>query len=114
MHELSLVAELIDEVEQRAAGRSVALVVVRHATTIGEESLRQAFTMLTTDRSLADTRLVCEPFEIALDCDACGFAGVLDHDHLAGHVRVCPQCGDISGDSSLSEMELVRVDIERV
>jgi Zn finger protein HypA/HybF involved in hydrogenase expression len=112
MHELSLVAELIDEVEQRAAGRSVALVVVRHATTISEETLRQGFTMLATSRSLAAAELVCEPFEITLNCPACGFAGPLDHDHLAGHVRVCPRCGDISGDSALAELELVRVLID--
>ena len=109
MHELSLVAELIDEVEQRAAGRSVALVVVRHATTISEATLRQGFTMLATSRSLAAAALVCEPFEITLKCLACGFVGPLDHDHLAGHIRVCPRCGAISGDSSVAELELVRV-----
>jgi Zn finger protein HypA/HybF involved in hydrogenase expression len=109
MHELSLVAELIDEVEQRAAGRSVALVVVRHATTISEETLRQAFTMLATGRSLGAAQLVCEPFEITLNCAACGFAGPVDHDHLAGHIRVCPRCGDITGDTGLAEMELVGV-----
>lgn len=108
MHELSLVAELIDEVEQRAAGRSVALVVVRHATTISEETLRQAFMML-AGRSLAAAQLVCEPFEITLNCAACGFAGPVDHDHLAGHITVCPRCGDITGDSDLAEMELVSV-----
>jgi len=109
MHEFSLVGELIEEVEQRAAGRSVALVVVRHATTISEESLRQAFAMLAGDGPLASARLACEQYEIALTCATCGFVGVLDHDHLAGHVRVCPRCGDISGDSHLPEMELMGV-----
>ncbi len=112
MHELSLVAELIDEVEQRAVGRSVTAVVVRHATTIDEETLRQAFVMLATGRSLAAARLECEPFEITLNCAGCGFNGPLDHDHLAGHVRVCPQCGGISGDAGVAEMELVRVVID--
>ena len=109
MHELSLVAELIDEVEQRAAGRSVALVVVRHATTISEETLRQAFVMLATSPSLEAAQLVCEPFEISLNCASCGFKGPVDHDHLAGHIRVCPQCGDITGDAGIAEMELVGV-----
>jgi len=112
MHELSLVAELIEEVEQRAAGRTVASVVIRHASTISEGTLRQAFVMLATGRSLAAARLVCEPFEITLNCEGCGFAGPLDHDHLAGHVRVCPRCGDITGDSGLAELELVRVIID--
>jgi Zn finger protein HypA/HybF involved in hydrogenase expression len=109
MHELSLVGELIEEVARRAAGRTVALVVIRHASTISEEMLHQAFTMLAADGPLASARLACEQFEILLTCDACGFAGVLDHDHVAGHVRVCPQCGDISGDSQRPEMELVGV-----
>jgi len=112
MHELSLVAELIDEVAQRAGGHTVATVVVRHATTIDEETLRQAFVMLAADHSFAAARLVCEPFEITLNCAGCGFAGRLDHDHLAGHVRVCPRCGAISGDSGVAELELVRVDVD--
>ena len=112
MHELSLVAELIDEVERRAAGRAVATVIVRHATTIDEGTLRQAFMMLAADRSFAAADLTCEPFEITLNCAACGFAGRLDHDHLAGHVRVCPQCSAISGDSGVAELELVRVDVD--
>ena len=109
MHETSLVAELLEEVELRAAGRPVALVAVRHASTISEEILRQAFTMLAADGPLANARLVCEQYEIVLTCAACGFTGALDHDHLAGHVRVCPQCRDISGDSQLPEMELIGV-----
>ncbi|HEY5456132.1 MAG TPA: hydrogenase maturation nickel metallochaperone HypA [Acidothermaceae bacterium] len=112
MHEISLVGELLEEVERRAAGRPVALVVVRHASTIGEETIRQAFTMLAADGALANARLVCEEFEIVLTCPACGFTGALDHDHLAGHVRVCPRCGDITGDSGLAELELERVIID--
>lgn len=109
MHEMSLVGELLEEVERRAAGHPVALVVIRHASTISEETLRQAFAMLAADGALANARLVCEQFEIILTCPTCGFTGVLDHDHLAGHVRVCPQCGEISGDAQLPEMELMGV-----
>jgi Zn finger protein HypA/HybF involved in hydrogenase expression len=109
MHEMSLVGELIEEVEQRTVGRTVALVVIRHASTISEETLRQAFTMLAADGPLANAALECEQFEVVLTCPVCGFAGALDHDHLAGHVQVCPQCGDISGDSQLAEMELIGV-----
>ncbi len=109
MHELSLIAELVDEVEQKAAGRIVATVVVRHATTISEETIRQVFEMLVVGRALAGASLVCEPFEMTLQCSECGFAGSLDHDHVAGHIRVCPRCGDIAGDTGLAEMELVDV-----
>jgi Zn finger protein HypA/HybF involved in hydrogenase expression len=112
MHELSLVAELIEEVEQRAAGRGVALVVVRHATTISEETVRHAFAMLTADGPLFGAKVECQPFDITLQCAACGFDGTLDHDHLVGHLRICPMCAEISGDSQLPEMELVSVVLE--
>jgi Zn finger protein HypA/HybF involved in hydrogenase expression len=112
MHEFSLVAELISEVEQRAAGRSVAEVVIRHATTIEEATLQQAFVLLADGHQLAGASLVCEPFEITLNCATCGFTGPLDHDHLAGHVRVCPQCGGVTGDGGVAEIELVRVVVD--
>lgn len=112
MHELSLVAELIEEVEQRAAGRSIALVVVRHATSISEETVRDTFAMLTVDSPLCGATIACEPFDIILRCEACGFDGALDHDHLVGHLRICPRCGEMSGDSQLPEMELAGVVVE--
>jgi Zn finger protein HypA/HybF involved in hydrogenase expression len=107
VHEFSLVAELVDEVGIRAAGRQVAAVRVRHASTIEEETLRQAFSMLTADGPLAGAQLEAEAFEIALTCPACGFVGGLDHDHLHGHIRVCPSCGAVSGDSQVCELEML-------
>jgi Zn finger protein HypA/HybF involved in hydrogenase expression len=113
MHELSLVAELIVECERRAAGESVRLVRVRHASSIPEPTLRQAFAMLTEGGSLAGARLETETFDVMLECE-CGFAGALGHDDLvSGSVVVCPACGEISTLRRTSELELLEVRTER-
>jgi len=66
VHEVSLVAELITECERRSAGRPVGVVRVRHASSIPEPALRQAFRMLTEGSSLAgaETRLAQQTAEL--------------------------------------------------
>jgi Zn finger protein HypA/HybF involved in hydrogenase expression len=109
MHEVSLVAELITECEHRAAGQPVQLVRVRHASSITEAALRQAFEMLTENGSMAEATLDAETYEVALSC-ACGFAGALRHDDLiGGSVAVCPACGDVSPLPRRAELELLEV-----
>jgi Zn finger protein HypA/HybF involved in hydrogenase expression len=111
MHEVSLVAELVDECQRQAAGRPVRLVRVRHASSIPDEALQQAFRMLTDGGNLADARLATEPFDVTLQC-GCGFSGVLGHDDLiGGSVAVCPACGDVSTRSRTAELELLEVAI---
>ena len=109
MHEVSLVAELISECERRSAGQPVRLVRVRHATSIAEPALRQAFRMLTEGSSLAEATLEAETFEVDLRC-GCGFAGALGHDDLiGGSVAVCPACGEVSTLRRTAELELLEV-----
>ena len=109
MHEVSLVAQLVDVCTERAAGRPVDLVRVRHASTIPEVVLRQAFTMLTEGGGLAAATLVAEPFDIRLRC-ACGFDGPLGHDDLVDAVAaVCPACGDVTPRERTAEIELLEV-----
>lgn len=108
MHEASLAAELVEACKRRAGGTPVALVRVRHAVTVAEEPLRQAFGLLAADGPLAGTRLELERVEPRLDCP-CGFAGVLGRDDLAGGVRVCPSCGAISPWRGGAEFELLEV-----
>ena len=74
MHEVSLVAELIGECERRSAGQPVRLVRVRHASSIAEPALRQAFRMLTEGSSMADATLEAEMFEVVSRCDAGSWA----------------------------------------
>ncbi len=109
MHEVSLVAELVEAVELRADGRPVSLVRVRHATTIPEDVLRQAFDMLTEGGPLAAVALESEPFDVRLRC-ACGFDGPLGHDDLVGaSMAVCPSCGELSQVPATAEIELIEV-----
>lgn len=109
MHEVSLVAELITECERRSAGQPIRLIRVRHASSIAEPALRQAFRMLTEDSVLADATLEAETFDVELRC-GCGFAGVLGHDDLIGaSVAVCPACGDVSTLRRTAELELLEV-----
>ncbi len=109
MHEVSLVAALIEACEERAEGRAIQTVRVRHASSISEASLQQAFRMLTETGSLARATLVAEPFEVVLQCD-CGFDGPLGHDDLlGGSTAVCPTCGDVSTQQRTAELELLDV-----
>ena len=109
MHEVSLVADLISEVESRAGGQPVHVVHVRHASTISRETLEQAFRMLSAGGPLAETRLMTETFDVVLTC-GCGFHGPLGHDDLvSGSVMVCPACGDVSTRQRTAELELLEV-----
>lgn len=109
MHEVSLVAELVDACVERAAGRPVDLVRIRHASTIPDEVLHQAFAMLTEGGEMAGATLETEAFDIWLRC-ACGFAGSLGHDDLVDAVAaICPACGDVSPRRRTAEIELLEV-----
>ena len=110
MHEVSLVAELIDVCAVQAAGRRVAAVRVRHATTIPADALDQAFTMLTVGGPLAGATLETEPFDIVLRC-GCGFDGPLGHDDLVegAAIAICPACGEVATIGRTPELELVEV-----
>jgi Zn finger protein HypA/HybF involved in hydrogenase expression len=109
MHEVSLVADLVAEIGRRAGGVPVAAVRVRHASSIPEPALRQAFQMVTDGGPLEATTLEVETFDIGLRC-TCGFDGVLDHDDLiSGSIAVCPSCGDVSTLHRTAELELLEV-----
>lgn len=109
MHEVALVAELVEAAAARSGGSPVSVVRVRYATTIPEDVLRQAFAMLVVDGPLADAALEAEAFDIRLDC-ACGYAGVLGHDDMVGtSMAICPSCGDVSMPPRTAELELLEV-----
>jgi len=111
MHETSLIAELVTECERRAQGKTVARVRVRHASTIEDDALREIFTALTVEGPIAHAALETEEFDTSMTCDECGYTGVVDHDHVYGHVRVCPNCEAISDDGTAPELELVAVEV---
>ena len=110
MHEVSLVGELVEACERMAAGAPVRRVHLRHAQSIPEDAVRQAFSLLTAGTPLAEARLEIASFEIQLRCP-CGYAGSLDHDELEGAPLVaCPACGDLVRRPRTPELELVAVE----
>jgi Zn finger protein HypA/HybF involved in hydrogenase expression len=113
MHEVSLVAELVDRCVQlagrQAAPEPVTAVRVRYATTIPADVLHQAFTTLTADTPLAGARLEAQPFDVRLDCATCDFTGPLGHDDVAGSMAVCPRCGGVTPLRHPVELELLEL-----
>jgi Zn finger protein HypA/HybF involved in hydrogenase expression len=109
MHEVGLVAELVDAAVERSGGRPVAIVRVRRATTLPEDVLAQAFEMLVPGTPLDGAVLEVEPFDIRLAC-SCGFDGPLAHDDVIGPSQaVCPGCGELRGLPPTAELELLEV-----
>jgi Zn finger protein HypA/HybF involved in hydrogenase expression len=110
VHEVSLVAELVDAVVERSGGAPVSLVRVRHATTIPSDVLEQAWAMLTDEGPLAGSVLEAEPFEIRIACPTCGYAGPVGHDDVvAPSIASCPSCGGIVTFPPTAEIELLEV-----
>ena len=109
MHEVGLVAELLDAAVARAGEGPVVLVRVRRATTVPEDVLRQAWEMLVPGTPLDGVPIEVEPFDVRLVCP-CGFDGALEHDDVIGPSQVvCPSCGDLRGIPPTGELELVEV-----
>ncbi|MFN8631622.1 MAG: hydrogenase/urease maturation nickel metallochaperone HypA [Chloroflexota bacterium] len=109
MHEVGMVAQLVDAAIDTAGGEPVALVRIRFASTVPEDVLAQAWEMLTTEGPLAGATLETEPFEVRLACP-CGFDGALEHDDVIGPGQaVCPSCGNLRGFPPTPELELVEV-----
>jgi Zn finger protein HypA/HybF involved in hydrogenase expression len=110
VHEVSLVAQLVDAAAETAGGAPVSLVRVRHATTIPSDVLEQAWAMLTEEGPLAAATLEAEPFEIRIACRACGYEGPVGHDDVvAPSIASCPSCGGIVTFPPTAEIELVEV-----
>lgn len=104
-----MVAHLVDAAIAAADDRPVSVVRIRHATTVPEDVLRQAFEMLTADGPLASAALETEPFEVRLACP-CGFDGALEHDDVLGPGQaVCPSCGEFRSFPPTPELELLEV-----
>jgi Zn finger protein HypA/HybF involved in hydrogenase expression len=108
VHELSLVAELVQECQRRTGGGPVSLVRVRCATTVPEAALREAFRLIAADGPLAAASLEVERLEIPLQCP-CGFTGSVGDSEVIGHLTVCPSCGAVSAHASTVGLELLEV-----
>ena len=109
MHEVGLVAELVDAAGVAARGGPASIVRVRYASTIPEDVLRQAWTMLVAGSPLEAAELLAEPFDVDLACP-CGFDGPLGHDDVIGPGQaVCPSCSELRSIPMTPELELIEV-----
>lgn len=113
MHEVALVAQLVDAAAERAGGRPagapVELVRVRYATTIPADVLEQAWAMLVAGGPLEAAALEAVPFDVRLACP-CGFDGALGHDDVLGPGQaVCPACSELRAIPVTPELELLEV-----
>jgi Zn finger protein HypA/HybF involved in hydrogenase expression len=109
VHEVALVAQLVEATSERAAGRPVELVRIRYATTIPADVLEQAWTMLVAGGPLEGALLDAEPVDVRLACP-CGFDGALGHDDVLGPGQaVCPACSELRAVQVTPELELLEV-----
>jgi Zn finger protein HypA/HybF involved in hydrogenase expression len=108
MHEISLVEDLVGAVTSQAQGREVTRVVVRHASTVPGDGLRETWASVVAGEPLASAELDATEVERRLTCP-CGFDGVLGHDDVMGPVAVCPSCQAPHPYDPGAELELLEV-----
>jgi Zn finger protein HypA/HybF involved in hydrogenase expression len=109
MHEVALVADLVEAATARVNGPKARRVVVRYASTIPADVFEQAWEMLTTGGPLDGAELDATAFPVDLACP-CGFSGALGHDDVIGPGQaVCPACSELRSFPATPELELVEV-----
>jgi Zn finger protein HypA/HybF involved in hydrogenase expression len=115
MHELSLVEELVSTCRRLAGGRAVVSVSARCPTSVDQEELSAAFALIARqvadelgDRCLSTAELRLEAAPVHLKC-RCGYEGDIGEEQLAGHMSICPQCGQV-GEAD-ARLELLRVEL---
>lgn len=108
MHEISLVEELVETVLNQAEGRPVARVVVRRASTLPPDSLREIWRLLVGGGPLCDATLETTEIERWLRCP-CGLDSLLGHDDVMGALAICPRCHEPHACNPGAELELLTV-----
>ncbi len=115
MHEMSVVQQLIETLDQELAQQGVdrALQVrLRRGSTFSEEALHQAFALYTPGTRLAGAELVVETVETQLTCDQCGHTQAVAPQDVVNHMVVCPACGALQFLDEAHELTLVDVTVE--
>lgn len=91
MHDQHAVQELIARLSRLERVREVR---VRAGGIFSPEALEQAYAMLTAGTPLGSSRLVVEERREERTCDSCGHTWDLSPEDVAGHVILCPRCGE--------------------
>ena len=112
MHELSLAEELVEECCRLAGGRQVLAVEIRYAPTVDVAELEEGFHQLAVSNAVEGAELRLEEVPATLSCQ-CGFEGQLSPVDLAGHLAVCPRCGQVQPAPGGIEVMTLRLRDER-
>lgn len=110
MHELSIVAGVVDICEQHADGRRVQAVVLEIGSLSGvvPEALEFCFAAGTSGTLLEGARLEIERVAATGYCDACGELSAIE-----SFVDACPRCGGFPLEiRSGQEMRVKELEVE--
>lgn len=115
MHELSIVASIVDSVTESLAGYPGARVVevrlrVGALAAVIEDSLQFCWGIATQDTGLAGARLSVKVLPVVVRCAACGEGEMESLQSFR-----CPQCGEPASDVRQGrELEIEAIEIEDV
>jgi hydrogenase nickel incorporation protein HypA/HybF len=103
MHELSVMAQVVESVTKELEGKHIIKVeVVRleigELTMLGKEQLKFAWGILTGDGPLKGSRLTVVKKPAVIECLKCGYRGGARHStglgsHIVFPYIACPKCG---------------------
>ncbi len=102
----ALVARLLRDADP---AQDVAEVRVRASPIYSAAALRQAYGVLTAGTPLAGSRLEVEDLPDRRECARCGSAYAVSPEDVAGHLVVCPHCGEPSPREVGTGVEIVGV-----
>jgi hydrogenase nickel incorporation protein HypA/HybF len=114
VHELSIVASIVDSVTESLRSYPGARVVevrlrVGALAAVIEDSLQFCYGVATEGTELAGSRLVVKTVPITVHCGACGCDGELE----SVQSFRCPKCGEPANDVSCGrELEIEAIEIE--
>lgn len=114
MHELSIVASIVESVTESLAAYPGARVVevrlkVGTLASVVEDSLQFCFGIATEGTPLEGSRLVVNTLPVTIHCEACGADGELE----SLQSFRCPQCGEPATDVRQGrELEIDAIEIE--
>lgn len=106
MHDHHVVVALIERLSRLEHVREVR---VRAARVFSPESLTQAYEMLTPSTPLEGSRLVVEERREEHTCRACGRTWEVSADDVAGHVVLCPTCGNPTPLEDIAALEVLGI-----
>lgn len=106
MHDQHAVRELI---ERLSCLEDVTEVRVRAGPVFSPEALGQAYEMLTAGTPLEGSRLIVEQRRQERTCRACGRTWEISPEDVAGHVVLCPACGNPTPLEDVAALEVVGI-----